>query len=43
MTREEYLSWLRDLEAKGYDDAEIEAMVQDYLDQPDSAHWFWED
>lgn len=40
MSKEEYLKWLEYLESQGLDDAEIESVVQDYLDQPESTEWF---
>lgn len=41
MTKQEYLEWLESLEAQGLDDAEIEAIVQDYLEQPEDPQWFF--
>jgi hypothetical protein len=41
MTKKEYQQWLEEMENKGLDDCEIEAMLQDYLDQPESPEWFY--
>ena len=42
MTKSEYIEWLEKMEEKGLDDCEIEAAVQDYLEQPDSSEWFFD-
>lgn len=42
MNKEEYLQWLESLEERGLDDAEIDSVIQDYLDQPESPEWFFE-
>jgi hypothetical protein len=41
MDKKQYQEWLDKMENEGLDDAEIEAAVQDYLDQPESQEWFF--
>lgn len=42
MNKREYQEWIKSLEEQGLDDCEIDAAVQDYLDQPETPEWFFE-
>jgi len=42
MSKQEFQEWIKSLEEQGYDDAEIESIIQDYLDQPENPEWFFE-
>lgn len=42
MNKKEYIEWIDKMENQGLDDAEIDAAIQDYLDQPESPEWFFE-
>lgn len=41
MTKEEYQQWIKQLEAQGLEDFEIEAIIEDYLNQPENQDWFF--
>ena len=41
MDKKQYLEWLEKMEADGLDECEIEAAIEDYLDQPESQDWFF--
>lgn len=43
MNKQEYLKLIESLEKQGLDDAEIDAVIQDYLDQPQEPSWFFEE
>lgn len=43
MNKEEYQKWIEELESRGLEDFEIEEIINDYLDQPESPYWFFRD
>ena len=43
MNKEEYQKWIEELESRGLEDFEIEEIINDCLDQPESPDWFFRD
>ena len=43
MSKQEFQEWIKRLESQGLDDAEIDAIIEDYLSQPENNAWFFEE
>lgn len=41
MTKQEFNEWVEELKSQGYNEQEIEEIIEDYLNQPENPEWFF--